>query len=164
MGCSQSSEKPSKNLIPKILTLNNITINQDNAANEFARFFHLKIETIKQNVKIDDAVYNGCNKLLVDERFFMSVKDVEECMSTLKPKNCEGYDRIPVRILYDAREILKIPLATFLEKYTNKKPYPSNGKWQKWFQFLKRDQRATLKTTDLFQIYVAHPKSTRSSY
>ena len=139
------AKNQSKNLIPKILTLNNITINQDNAANEFARFFHLKIETIKQNVKIDDAVYNGCNKLLVDERFFMSVKDVEECMSTLKPKNCEGYDRIPVRILYDAREILKIPLATLFRKIYEQKTIPEQWKMAKVVPIFKKGSKSNIE-------------------
>ena len=46
----------------------------------------------------------------------MCKKDVEECMKSLKTKHCEGYDRIPVRILTDARDILLHPMTDLFQK------------------------------------------------
>ena len=46
----------------------------------------------------------------------MCKKDVEECMKSLKTKHCEGYDRIPVRILADARDILLDPMTDLFQK------------------------------------------------
>ena len=36
----------------------------------------------------------------------MTKKDVMECVNSLPNKKCEGYDRIPVCVLKDARELL----------------------------------------------------------
>ena len=51
----------------------------------------------------------------------MRYDDVKECMLTLKNKRCEGYDRIPVCILTDARENLFDPMAQLFDKiYTTR--------------------------------------------
>ena len=41
---------------------------------------------------------------------FMTVENIRECMSNIKIKNTEGYDRIPQRILVDGLEQLIVPL------------------------------------------------------
>ena len=38
-------------------------------------------------------------------------------MKSLKTKHCEGYDRIPVRILADARDILLDPMTDLFQKF-----------------------------------------------
>ena len=53
-----------------------------------------------------DGVYKGKCKLVVQNRNFMTNDDVKICMSELKNKKCEGFDRIPVCMIYDARELL----------------------------------------------------------
>ena len=62
------------------------------AANCFAKFFHEKVaaNVAKSNVVIND-VYNGKCKLIVQNRNFMNITSVKECMSTLNQKKCEGY-------------------------------------------------------------------------
>ena len=42
--------------------------------------------------------------------------DVESCMADLKNKKYEGYDRIPVCCLLDAREPLLNPMADLFSK------------------------------------------------
>ena len=42
----------------------------------------------------------------IENRSFVTVSDVEECLSNLNSKKCEGFDRIPVCLLYDARKLL----------------------------------------------------------
>ena len=46
----------------------------------------------------------------------MTMKDVRECMADLNSKKCEGYDRIPVCMLIDAREILLHPMASLFNE------------------------------------------------
>ena len=69
------------------------------------------MEKIKLNAEktvVDLNVYNGKNKLIVWCRDFMTKSDVKECLALLKPKRCEGYDRIPVCALYDSRDQLLV--------------------------------------------------------
>ena len=90
-------------------------------------------------------MYNGHNKLLVDDRFFMSSEDVEECMATLKPKNSEGYDRIPVRILYDARKILNLPFAVLFRKIYEQKIIPEQWKMAKVIPIHKKGSKNNIE-------------------
>ena len=41
----------------------------------------------------------------------MTENDVKLCMNELSSKKCEGFDRIPVCVLYDARETLLLPMS-----------------------------------------------------
>ena len=67
-------------------------------------------EKIKSNVAkaaiVLNGVYSGKNKLIVQNRNFMTRRDVEICMADLNTKKCEGYDRIPVCSIWDARVTL----------------------------------------------------------
>ena len=104
------------NDIPKNLTLNGVPVIESNIANTFAIFFSDKVQSIKDSLAINRNVYNGKCKLIVDNRFFMSSDDVKLAMQSLKPKNSEGYDRIPVKMLYNACDILNAPLSTLFRK------------------------------------------------
>ena len=44
--------------------------------------------------------FNGKCKIIVQNRNFMTEKDVKFCLSELKNKKCEGFDRIPVCAIY----------------------------------------------------------------
>ena len=96
--------------IPKKLTFNDFPVPETETANAFASYFHNKIVKLKDGLLIDDNVYNGKHKILVGDRFFMQQVDVANCINTLKPKNCEGFDRIPIRIICDAKKFLLPPL------------------------------------------------------
>ena len=41
---------------------------------------------------------------------FMTKQDIISCIKMLKIKNCEGYDRIPQRVLIDGIDLLIDPL------------------------------------------------------
>ena len=74
----QSNEK-----IPTNMTLAGAVVPPSDIAEGFARHFHDKIEVIKGGIAVkNETVYNGVNKLIVDERFFMSELDVAECIFT----------------------------------------------------------------------------------
>ena len=52
-----------------------------------------------------------------DEAEFMTRDKVYECIKQLKPKNSEGYDRIPQRILLDGIEALSTPFSKLFKLF-----------------------------------------------
>ena len=80
-------------------------------AGAFGNYFFSKIKSnvSKTEVKVG-GVYNGKCKLIEQNRNFMTEKDVIHCLSELNNKKCEGFDRIPVCMLYDARVTILPPL------------------------------------------------------
>ena len=85
--------------IPCNMYINDKKVPENDIANYFATYFEGKVDKIVKNSSIDHNVYNGTGKLVVAESDFMSPFDILECVKQLKIKNCEGYDRIPQRIL-----------------------------------------------------------------
>ena len=55
----------------------------------------------------------------------MTSKDITECLKTIKIKNCEGYDRIPQRILVDGAESLITPLSGLFQRNYTQKTIPA---------------------------------------
>ena len=56
----------------------------------------------------------------------------------LKSKKCEGYDRIPVCCIYDARESLQVPMASLFEKIYNTCVVPEQWKISKIMPIFKK--------------------------
>ena len=46
----------------------------------------------------------------------MKIDDVKKCLNELSCKKCEGFDRIPVCAINDARAVLLNPLSLLFEK------------------------------------------------
>ena len=109
--------------------------------NCFANFFLNKVATIKNEIEINDRVYNGKNKLIVCDRFFMDKDDVKECILSLKPKKCEGFDRIPVCVLVDAVEKLLLPLSTLFKMIYEQKTIPDQWKLAKIIPVFKKGNK-----------------------
>ena len=82
-----------------------------NFANAFATYFNFKVITNSAKAKVSSTMYNGKCQLIVGDRHFMTVKDVEICLKGLSNKKCEGYDRIPVCSIFDSRAVLIKPFA-----------------------------------------------------
>ena len=133
------------NDIPCNLKLNGVNIDVHNTANAFAGFFHDKIENIQSNTTISRNVYNGKNKLIVDSRFFMGETDILECMKTLKPKMCEGYDRIPLIILCDARDILLPSLTLLFHKVYSQNDIPDQWRISKILPIHKKGSKNNIE-------------------
>ena len=91
-------------------------IPQTDVANCFATYFEEKVDKFVKSANIDRGVYNGTTKMVAAETNFMSRLEILECVKQLKIKNCEGYDRIPQRILIDGK-ILTIDLTMALYAY-----------------------------------------------
>ena len=125
--------------IPINLTLGGANVVAGEAANSFAKFFHEKVtaNVAKSKVVINN-VYNGKCKLIVQNRNFMNTMSVKECMLTLNQKKCEGYDRIPVCCIYDARESLQVPMASLFDKIYNTCVVPEQWKISKIMPIFKK--------------------------
>ena len=63
-----------------------------------------------EKVEIDNDVDNGKVKMNASNLNFMTKNDIITRIKMLKVKNCEGYDRIPQRILIDVMDLLIDPL------------------------------------------------------
>jgi hypothetical protein len=83
---------------------------------------------------------NGKNKLLVVDRFFMKELDIHECLKSLSQKTCEGFDRIPLEILYGARKILLNPLTPLFRPIYNQRTIPEQWKISKIIPIPKKGQ------------------------
>ena len=97
--------------LPTNLTLGGVPVLRGTFANTFATHFHSKVVTNTRKVKVKSTVYNGKCQLIVANRNFMTPDDVKCCLYDLSNKKCEGFDRIPVCSLYDARAVLLKPLS-----------------------------------------------------
>ena len=84
------------NPIPDNLTLNNAPIEQSEIADSFAEFFSDKVNNIVNECSIKDEVYNGSLKVRCVNMNFMTPENILSVAKSIKSKNCEGYDRIPV--------------------------------------------------------------------
>ena len=129
------------NSIPVNLTCNNIPINACDTPNSFANYFRDKVISIKNEIEINDHVYNGKNKIIVCNRFFMNVQDIKDCILSLKPKKCEGFDRIPVSVLVDAIDILLTPLTTLFKMIYYQKTIPDQWKLAKIIPVFKKGNK-----------------------
>ena len=104
--------------------VNNIEIPKTETQQAFAQFFSNKVNNIVNEVTINNKIYNGCRKVNSENHFFMSSTDLKECIKNIKIKNCEGYDRIPQRILADGSSILETPLGELFSKIYNQRSIP----------------------------------------
>ena len=100
-----NSVKKAKNMninsLPEDLTINQIPINLNELPDAFADFFSNKVKKIVTECKVDNNVYNGKRKLYCQNKNFMTPDNIIKAIRSLKLKNCEGFDRIPVRYLID---------------------------------------------------------------
>ena len=92
------------------MTYTGVPIADDKVAESFAQYFQEKVSKIVESSQIDPNVYNGRTKMGTVDCDFMTAIDIYECVKQLKIKNCEGYDRIPQRILIDGIDALINPL------------------------------------------------------
>ena len=75
----------------------------------------------------------------------MLTSDVETCMSDLKNKKCEGFDRIPLCVLSDARETLLPPWACLFSSIYSTKQIPEQWKVAKIVPIFKKGSKTEMK-------------------
>ena len=118
-----AKDKNPENL-PDTMFMNNIEIPKTEIPQAFADYFSNKVNIIVNEVTIDNEIYNGYKKVNSENKFFMSSTEIKECIKNIKIKNCEGYDRIPQRILSDGFTILSNPLRVLFSKIYHQKSIP----------------------------------------
>ena len=123
------------------MTLAGVEVPPAKTADAFAKFFQDKVLAHSSKALIKDDVYNGKCKLIVQNRNFMCCNDVKACLNDLTSKKCEGFDRILVCLLFDARAALLQPLTIGLVK--NVHPLKS-------FCIIKQFSCTKLLTTKIF--------------
>ena len=95
------------------------------APSAFAMYFKSKIEKLKKGLDIEPGIWNGERLITSEEKNFMTSENVMECLNQLKTKNCEGYDRMPLRILKDGAPVLIEPLSKLFHKIYETQEIPS---------------------------------------
>ena len=75
----------------------------------------------------------------------MTADQVTECLKELKTKNCEGYDRLPLRILKDGAPVLAKPLSILFQKIYETKEIPEQWKISKVIPLLKKGNKEEIK-------------------
>ena len=131
--------------IPSNLTLGGLPIAAHEIPNAFANFFNDKITAHVNNVTVSRNVYNGKNKIIVQNRNFMLRSDIKECLVSLKNKRCEGFDRIPVCIFTDARDILLDPLSELFQKIYATCQLPEQWKVSKIVPIFKKGDKSKIE-------------------
>ena len=106
------------------MSYNNQNVNRNELPDAFADFFQSKVENIVNNQIINDQVYNGKKRVDTQTLNFMSENEVLKAIKSLKPKNCEGHDRIPVRVIFDGIVHLLKPLSYLFTKINIQKQIP----------------------------------------
>ena len=136
------------------MSVNNVELTKDKAPEAFAKFFHDKVNDIVNNTIIDENIHNGFKKLNSENLFFMSSTDLKECIKNIKIKNCEGYDRIPQRVIVDGFNTLKTPLEALFNKIYHQKTIPEQWLISKITPIHKKVLKHQSKTIDLLQTSV----------
>ena len=75
---------------------------------------------------------------------------ITECVRSIKIKNCEGYDRIPQRILVDGIDHLAVPLTQLFNQIYQRNELTDQWRISKVCPYSKRKKNMTLKTLFLF--------------
>ena len=101
--------------IPKEMYYGGISVDNNELHEVFADYFSSKITDLAANAVVDQAVYNGLKKIDSSQLNFMTELNIRRVMSTIKIKNCEGWDRIPQRIFVEGIEVLGVPLTNLFK-------------------------------------------------
>lgn len=118
--------------------INGAKINNNKLPDAFANNFTNKVKTLAQTCPVHEDVYNGTNKLMVLDRFFMDQDAVKECLLSLNKKKSEGFDRIPSNVIFDGREILLAPFTVLFEKIYQQRRIPEQWKVSKIVPIYKK--------------------------
>ena len=131
--------------IPPNLTISGVPVPVGAFANSFASHFHNKVELNTRKTTVKSTVYNGKCQLIVANRNFMTPDDVKICLYGLSNKRCEGFDRIPVCCLHDARAVLLRPLSILFEKIYSTCCIPEQWKISKIIPIHKKGNKSEIE-------------------
>ena len=127
--------------LPSEMFKDGICYNREKMSTAFADHFINKVSALEADLKISEGVYNGSKMLNSTEFNFMTEVAVNSCLNELKTKNCEGFDRIPMRILKDGAPILAKPLSVLFQKIYTTKKIPEQWKIAKIIPLHKKGKK-----------------------
>ena len=132
------SKDINSNNLPDTLTLDGNKVNKNDLPDVFAKFFVDKVNAIVGDCVVSDSVYNGTRKLHSNPRNFMTPENVFKSIKSLKSKNCEGFDRIPVRILTDGINEITPVLSHIFNLIYKQKQIPDQWRVSKVIPLFKK--------------------------
>ena len=94
---------------------------------------------------MDPSVYNGVRKMVAGNEMFMSIGEVENCIRSIKIKNCEGYDRIPQRVLIEDIDHLLNPLSKLFTLVYSHKTIPEQWRLSKIVPVHKKGNKMAIE-------------------
>ena len=127
--------------LPPTIIKDSVSYKRKDAATAFAQFFEEKVKKLEKDLKVRDVVENGRRIVNSQEVNFMTLERVAECLNELKIKNCEGYDRIPLRILKEGAQILAKPLTVLFGRIYETKEIPEQWKISKIIPLHKKGKK-----------------------
>ena len=71
----------------------------------------------------------------------MKKSDLKECLNSLPNKKCEGFDRIPVCVIKDTRDLLLDPFSDLFSKIYNTGAIPEQWKVSKIIPIFKKGNK-----------------------
>jgi hypothetical protein len=101
--------------LPNILFIGKIKIINGDAAGEFGPYFDKMVKGVLEEVSVVDDFYNGRRLIVSENKMFLDISSVRECLLSLKHKNSEGLYRTPQRMLLDSSDYLLAPLKKLFE-------------------------------------------------
>ena len=132
------SKDINSNNLPDTLTLDGNKVNKNDLPDVFAKFFVDKVNAIVDDCVVSDSVYNGTRKLHSNPENFMTPENVFKSIKSLKSKNCEGFDRIPVRILTDGINEITPVLSHIFNLIYKQKQIPDQWRVSKVIPLFKK--------------------------
>ena len=133
------------NSIPKIMKHNGIEIAVSNLSDAFADFFDKKVKDIVSTCEVDNDVYNGTRKVTSPNSNFVTIENVNNVLKSMKIKNCEGYDRIPQRILNEGSDCLLYPITHLLKLVYENKQIPHQWSISKIIPIHKKGPKTNIE-------------------
>jgi hypothetical protein len=131
--------------LPSILTRDGKSYDRMAAPTAFSEYFKSKISVQEESATIDEEMWNGERIINSENINFMTPERVEECLKNLKTKNCEGPDRLPLRVLKDGAMILAKPLSVLFHKIYERKEIPEQWKVSKVIPLHKKGKKEDIK-------------------
>ena len=133
------------NKIPPQMKHEGTLILNSDLSDAFADFFDMKVKNIVTSCKVEDDVYNGRKKLHCNDKNFINESNVQKALESIKIKNCEGYDRLPQRILNEGKTILIKPVTKLFELIYHNKIIPEQWSISKIIPIFKKGSKTDIE-------------------
>jgi hypothetical protein len=140
--------------MPTDMTIDEEKITKGKVAETFAKHFRTKVSSIIESTNINTGVFNGIKLFDAEDSNFMTEENVNKTLRGLKIKNCEGYDRIPLRVY---NEGANYQTKTFNKIYNERKVL-QQWKIAKVIPLYKKATSAKWRTTGPSQTYAQFQK------